>query len=80
MSWVLWTILLSFGCIFIVFLMSCFWIAKDADEKLISSAPLNIKHETLKENTHVGMDTRFHTAEIAGSNSESPNMEIETLS
>jgi hypothetical protein len=73
--------LLSFGCIFIVFLMSCFWIAKDADEKVDQfGPPLNIKHEMLKENTHVGMETRFHTAKIAGSSSASPNMEIETLS
>ena len=79
MSWILWIILLSLGCIFVVFLMSCLWIAKEADEKIDQFGPsLNIKHEGLKENTHVGIDTRFHTAKIDGSKSASPDMEIET--
>ncbi len=77
MSWILWAMLLSFGCIFLVFLMSCLWIAKDADENIDQlERSRNIKNERLKENIHMGMHIGFHTTEIAGPNSESPNMEI----
>ncbi len=80
MSWILWTMLLSFGCIFIVFLMSCLWIAKEADEKIDQFGPsLNIKHERLEEITHAGTHIRFHTAEVAGLNPASPTMEIKSL-
>ncbi len=75
MSWILWTILLSCGCIYIVFLVSCLWIAKEADEKIDQFRPsLNIKHEGLKENTFVSMHTRLHTTKIAGSNPTSHAM------
>jgi len=33
MSWTIWTILISFCCVFMVFLMSCLEVAKQADEK-----------------------------------------------
>jgi len=39
MSWFLWTLLISFGCMFVVFLMSCLWIAKQADEKIDQFGP-----------------------------------------
>ena len=72
MSWILWTILLSLGCIFVVFLLACLWVAKEADEKIDQFGPsLNIIHERLKENTHVGIHTRFHKAKIDGSKSAS---------
>ncbi len=77
MSWILWAMLLSFGCIFLVFLMSCLWIAKAADEKIDQLGPsLNIKHERQKENIHVGIHIGIQAAEIAGPNSASPIMEI----
>ncbi len=79
MGWILWTILLSCCCIYIVFLVSCLRIAKEADEKfdLLGLFP-NIKHERLKETTYVSMHGRFHTAKIAGSNPTSHVIEIET--
>lgn len=39
MSWILWTILISCGCVFIVFLMSCLNLAKQADEKIDKPGP-----------------------------------------
>jgi hypothetical protein len=69
MSWILWTILLSCGCIYIVFLVSCLWVAKEADEKIDQLRPsINITHEGLKENIYVSTNTRFHMEKIAGSN------------
>lgn len=77
MNWILWTILLSCGCIYVVFLVSCLLIAKDADEKFDRlGPPLNFNHEGIHEHTFVNMHTRFH----AGSNPISHAREIETLS
>ena len=73
MNWILWTILLSCGYIYIVFLVSCLWIAKEADEKIDQLGPaLNIKHERLNENT-------FEFACTRGSNPISRSMEVDTL-
>ncbi len=80
MSWMLWTILLSCGCIYLVFLASCLWIAKEADEKIDQLEPcINIKHERLTDNTYMSTHTQFHTARISVSNPTSHAMEIETL-
>jgi hypothetical protein len=70
--------LLSFGCIFIFFMMSCFWIAKEADEKIDQFGPsLYITHEGLKLNTHVGIHT-VSQSKVRWLKSASPAMEIET--
>ncbi len=63
MNWILWTILLSCGCIYIIFLVSCFRIAKEADDQ-IDQVELfhDIKHERLKETAYVNTYARFHTA------------------
>ncbi len=34
MSWTIWTILIAFGFFFMVFLMSCLGISKQADERI----------------------------------------------
>jgi hypothetical protein len=73
MSWILWAILLSCGCIYIVFLVSCLWLAREADEKIDQLGPsINITHESLKENIFLSTNTRHHTAKIACSNPASP--------
>ncbi len=77
MSWILWAMLLSSGCVFIVFLMSCLRIAKEADEGVCQFGPsLNIRHERLKEKTYVGTNAWFHMAENTDSNPALPAMEI----
>jgi len=34
MNWTIWIILVTFGSIFLLFLMSCLGVAKQADEKI----------------------------------------------
>ncbi len=77
MSWILWAVLLSSGCVFIVFLMSCLRIAKEADERVDQFGPsINIEHDRLKENAHVGTNIWYHTAEGDNPNPASTTIEI----
>jgi len=80
MSWILWTMLLSVGCIFVVFLMSCLMIAKEADEKIDQFGPtFSYKHDRLKKNAHAGIHIQFQTSVIASSSPASPTIEIKRL-
>lgn len=65
MGWILWTLLISFGCFFIIFLMSCLNIAKQADEKIDQFGP------SPEESRGAGLDDRRGTIQIISSRNES---------
>jgi hypothetical protein len=65
MSWIVWAILLSCGCMYIVFVLSCLRLAKEADEKIDQlGTSINIAHECLKENIYVSTNTESGPAFI----------------
>lgn len=65
MGWILWTLLISFGCFYIIFLISCLNIAKQADEKIDQFGP------SLEESPASDLGDRRGTTRIIAIRNES---------